>query len=910
MNYRETLNLPKTAFPMRADLAQREPARVAWWTEKDVYARMVAGNAAGEAYHFHDGPPYANGHIHHGHILNKVLKDLVLKYKNLGGFHTTFVPGWDCHGLPIEIAAEKELGKGKARALGALELRKACRDYADKFVDIQRKEFMRLGVLGDWFRPYLTTQKHYEATIVRELGKMYGAGSVYRGKKPVQWCSACKTALAEAEVEYEDHTSPSIWVKFELRSLAKGDDPLSQKEYVVIWTTTPWTLPANLGVAFNPGFEYSWLRFEDETLIVASELVERFAAETGRAQYTVTRKERGAWFDRKLFRHPFLDRTSLGVLGNHVTLEAGTGCVHTAPGHGVEDAEVGTRYGLPMLTPVDDDGRYTDEFPLMKGRPVFDCNEDVIALLAERGALVHRTTIKHTYPHCWRSKNPIIYRATDQWFVAMDDDRRIRDRVLSAISKVQWIPEWSEQRITGMVKTRPDWCISRQRRWGVPLTFLFCDACHGVVASEAMLEHIATLIESHGSDIWYSWDPRDLVPAGTACGACGGKSFTKEMDIVDVWFESGVSWAAVMTPVIGEDAQIDLYLEGSDQHRGWFQSSLLASVPTRDKSPFKRCLTHGFVVDGQGKKLSKSSGNYTAPEEVLKKSGAEILRLWVCSSDYREDIRISDAIMQTLMEAYRKIRNTLRFLVSNLYDFDPNTDIVPEAERHVLDRHALAVHRRRMAAILEGYETFAFHQIYHQTVNYTNVDLSAFYLDVAKDRLYCEATTGRIRRSAQSTIYEILRDLVLSLSPVLSFTCEEVWEHMPRRAGDPDSVLLSHFEPQRAGDAALEAELQPLLEARAAMLPELEKLRAQKVIGTGLDAAVVLGATPALIGKEALLAELFIVSKVTLGPGEGVLSVSPSPDRKCARCWKHEPEVPETEDGICGRCAAIVGGSL
>ena len=900
MNYRETLNLPKTDFPMRADLAQREPARVAWWTEKDVYARMVAANADGAPYHFHDGPPYANGRLHHGHILNKVLKDIVLKVKSLSGFHTTFVPGWDCHGLPIEIAAEKELGKGKARSLGALELRKACRDYADKFVDIQRKEFMRLGVLGDWFRPYLTTQRHYEATIVRELGKLYGTGSVYRGKKPVQWCAACKTALAEAEVEYEDHTSPSIWVRFELE----------QNTSVVIWTTTPWTLPANLGVAFNPAFEYSWLSYGDETLIVASELVERFAQETGRGGYTVTRKERGAWFERKPLRHPFLDRASLGVLGDHVTLEAGTGCVHTAPGHGADDALVGARYGLPMYAPVDDDGRYTDEFPLMVGRSVFDCNEDVIQLLVDRGALVHRATIKHTYPHCWRSKNPIIFRATDQWFVAMDDDKRVRERVLDAIAKVQWIPEWSEQRITGMVRTRPDWCISRQRRWGVPLTFLFCDGCGGVVASEAMLMHVADLVEEHGSDVWYTREARDLVPAGTACGACGGTSFTKEMDIVDVWFESGVSWAAVMTPEIGVDGQVDLYLEGSDQHRGWFQSSLLGAVPTRDRSPFKRCLTHGFVVDGQGKKLSKSLGNYIPPEEMLKEHGAEILRLWVCSSDYREDIRISKEILKTLSEAYRKIRNTLRFLVSNLYDFDPNTDVVPEPSRHVLDRHALAVHRRRMAAIVEGYETFAFHQIYHQAVNYTNVDLSAFYMDVAKDRLYCEAAAGPIRRSAQSTLYEILRDLVISLSPVLSFTCEEMWEHMPRRAGDPDSVFLAHLDAvaPASDDPALEAALQPLLDARAAMLPELEKLRAEKAIGTGLDAAVVLGATPALAGKETLLQEVFIVSQVTLAPGQGVLSVGASPHKKCARCWKHEPEIGD-DGGICDRCRGVLGAA-
>ncbi len=785
MDYKDTLNLPQTDFPMKANLSVREPEILKRWDEMGLYQQMREKSKGRRRYILHDGPPYANGHIHLGTALNKILKDMIIKSRQMSGMDAVYVPGWDCHGLPIEHQVDKELGK-KKESMSLNEIRLHCRRYAEHFIDIQRNEFKRLGVLGEWGNPYLTMSKRYEATIARELGRFFQKGSIIRSKKPIYWCTSCMTALAEAEVEHHDHKSPSIYVKFPLtpESRAKFPELSGKQVYVLIWTTTPWTLPANLAIALHPDFTYVAAEVNGEVWILAQGLLENVMGILGVENYRVIHTFEAGELNGLKARHPFADRDSLIILAAHVTLEAGTGAVHTAPGHGREDYDAALEYGLDVYSPVDDTGRFTKEVPFFAGQFVFDANKSVIAKLKENGKLLLETEIVHSYPHCWRCKNPVIFRATPQWFISMDKTG-LRTKALEWIDRVHWIPNWGRERIYNMVANRPDWCISRQRSWGVPITVFRCPQCGTYISSSEVFDHVVALFEKEGADAWFSHPVKDLLPEGFVCPECGGGQFEKEMDILDVWFDSGVSFAAVLERRPELNMPADMYLEGSDQHRGWFHSSLLAAVGTRDTAPYKTVLTHGFVVDGQGYKMSKSLGNVIAPEEIIRQYGAEILRLWVSAEDYRDDIRISKDILKRLSEAYRRIRNTCRFLLGNLFDFNPETDLVPHGQMDELDRFALCQLRDLIHKVRQGYDRFEFHRAYHALHNYCVVDLSSFYLDILKDRLYTSAAASATRRSAQTVIYTVLKTVVQLMAPILSFTAEEVWLRMPHTTSRP-----------------------------------------------------------------------------------------------------------------------------
>ncbi|HEX9920317.1 MAG TPA: isoleucine--tRNA ligase, partial [Candidatus Methylomirabilis sp.] len=705
MDYKATLHLPQTSFPMKANLVEREPAILRFWEEMGLYERLREQRKDKPRWVLHDGPPYANGHIHIGHALNKILKDFVVKSKSMAGYNAAFIPGWDCHGLPIEHQVEKELGKRKDE-MSLAERRRHCREYAEKFVEIQRAEFRRLGVLGDWDRPYRTMDFPYEATIVSQLGKFVGGGSLYKGLKPVHWCSSCQTALAEAEVEYEDHASLSIFVKFPLHSDPSGILPClaQQKVSVVIWTTTPWTLPANLAVAFHPQSDYLAVKVAGEVFILASALLPQLKGKLGWRDPQVLGSFKGKIMEGMKCRHPFLNQESLCILADYVTLDQGTGAVHTAPGHGAEDYESGIRYGLPIYNPVDDRGHFLPEIKFFGGMEVWEANAAIITKLKEEGMLLGTETLTHAYPHCWRCRSPIIFRATEQWFLSMERNG-LRQRALQQIREVKWIPPWGEERIYNMIANRPDWCISRQRVWGIPITVFYCKSCGATVAEQPLFDHVASLMADQGSDIWFSWEAEDLLPPGYLCPQCRGAAFEKEMDILDVWFDSGVSQAVVLRTRADQGWPADMYLEGSDQHRGWFHSSLLAAVGTDDLAPYRSVLTHGFVMDGEGRKMSKSLGNVVSPQEVIDQFGAEILRLWVAAEDYRDDVRISGEILKQLSEGYRKIRNTFRYLLGNLYDFDPQKDCVAYQDLLEIDRFTLHQLQRLIQRIRRAYES-------------------------------------------------------------------------------------------------------------------------------------------------------------------------------------------------------------
>jgi isoleucyl-tRNA synthetase len=922
MEYKDTLNLPLTNFPMKGNLPQREPEMLKKWAQDDLYTKVEEVGKGRPQYILHDGPPYANGHIHIGHALNKILKDIVLKSKRMSGFDAPYVPGWDCHGLPIELQVEKNLGS-KKHEISKLEMRKLCREYAAKFVAIQREEFERLGVLGEWDNPYLTMKESYEGTIARELARFAENGGLYKGKKPVHWCSSCGTALAEAEVEYADHKSPSVFVKFALKEeVAAVPELAGKKASVVIWTTTPWTLPANLAIALHPELEYVALDVNGDILIVADGLKESFLKEIG-AEGKVIAKFPSTVLERKLARHPFYDRDSVILLGEHVTLEAGTGAVHTAPGHGQEDYELGLREGLDIYNPVDNRGRFYDNIEFFAGQFVFDANKAVIEKLTEVGALLASKEITHSYPHCWRCKKPIIFRATEQWFISMDKNY-LRSKALHEINNVNWIPKWGRERIYGMIENRPDWCVSRQRSWGVPITAFYCKSCGEVLADGAIMHHVADLFAEHSSDIWYDWDAARFLPEGTACKACGKTEFDKETDILDVWFDSGVSFAAVCELRDNLRAPADMYLEGSDQHRGWFHSSLLASVGTRGHAPYKNVLTHGFVVDGSGRKMSKSVGNVVAPEDVIKKFGGDVLRLWVAAQDYRDDLRISQEILTRLSEAYRRIRNTCRYILGNIHDFDPATDSVPLADMPEIDRWAMHQLELLKEKVLTSYNECEFHILYHAVNGFCTVEMSAFYLDILKDRVYTSKTSSAARRSAQTVMYTILDSLVRMVAPVLSFTADEVWAELPGKR--EASVHLAEFPAlnPEAKNELLAQRWEKIMTVRSEVSKALELARVKKVIGHSLDAAVAIKASGEigdLLGEfYAELAQIFIVSKADLTEElsgevyksetvEGVeIAVSAAPGEKCERCWTYDEEIGKDEDhpSLCPKCVAAV----
>jgi isoleucyl-tRNA synthetase len=948
MDYKPTLNLPKTDFPMKANLNQKEPQLLALWDQRRLYDRLREQNRARPRYILHDGPPYANGRIHIGHALNKILKDFVVKSKAMEGFSTPYVPGWDCHGLPIEHQVMKDLGP-KKQGMSQTEIRKLCREYADKFMSIQREEFKRLGVLGDWDHPYMTMSPDYEAAIVHEFGKVVATGSVYRAKKPVLWCPNDETALAEAEVEYEDHSSPSIYVKFPVVN-PEGRFRIESAHgtSVVIWTTTPWTLVANRAISVHPRFIYRLVRTPAGELIIAQDLIEPCMKAFGYAagDYTITEE---AFAGRELAegrpvlcRHPWLDLTVPVISGEHVTKDAGTGCVHTAPGHGQEDYEVGQRYGLEVYAPVDARGRFTQEAGVFAGQKVFEANKAIIALLNDHGMLLKQETISHSYPHCWRCKKPVIFRATEQWFISMET-KDLRRSALKAIDDdVTWIPKWGRDRIYGMIENRPDWCISRQRAWGVPIVAFKCLDCGNLLYRDApekhadLVHHVADRMEREGgSDIWFSKSADELLPEGTSCQTCKGTRFAKENDILDVWFESGVSHAAVVKkrPELfrPEDPRADLYLEGSDQHRGWFHSALLTALLTDGRPPYKAVLTHGFVVDGAGKKMSKSAGNVVAPQGVIENHGAEILRLWIAATDFREDIRISREILSHLVEAYRKIRNTCRFLLGNLYDFDPDRAAIPDESLFEMDRWALSRLQGLVRRVRQGYTQFEFHAVFHALNNFCAVDLSAIYLDMLKDRLYSDPPGSGSRRAAQRVLLETLGTLTRLMAPILSFTAEEIWSAVPRESRNEDSVHLALLPEVReaAVDKALEERWEKLLTVREEVAKALEAKRNEKTIGASQDAFVRLWASGALqdflMKHKAQLAAVFIVSRVELMPFEsgkrtdmdfvsGILpsfavTVTRSDDPKCGRCWYYRSDVgkdPRHPD-LCSRCAQAVG---
>jgi isoleucyl-tRNA synthetase len=955
LDLKSTLNLPRTDFPMKANLPKNEPKMLERWNEMRLYDRIREAHKGQPIYVLHDGPPYANGPIHLGTALNKTLKDFVVKSRSMSGFDAPYVPGWDCHGLPIEKKVDDQLGRKKFD-LDPLAVRQECRKYATKYLNLQREQFIRLGGLGRWERPYSTMDPQYESVVLETFYKCYEEGLVYKGLKSVYWCIIDKTALAEAEVEYEEHTSPSIWVRYALTSdPAKIDTSLAGKKVAtIIWTTTPWTLPASMAVTFAPDAEYVALDAGEWTYIVAKALAQQTIEKCNLGQAKEIASFPGARLEYATFTHPFLDRQIFGVLGDYVTLDTGTGAVHTAPAHGADDFNTGVKYGLDLHCNVDDAGILRDGLPEYQGQQVFKANPLIVDLLKSRGVLLGLEKIEHSYPHCWRCHNPIIFRATEQWFISMEGKLpgggTLRTRSLDEIRKVKWDPSWGEERIMNMVAGRPDWCISRQRVWGVPIAMFQCEGCNDFLNDPAVNRSVVDLFAREGADAWYRDSAQKILPSGTKCPKCASTTFRKEMDIVDVWFESGSSQEAVLGHEPGLPWPADLYLEGGDQHRGWFQSSLLCAVAAKGGAPYRSAATAGWVLDPQGRAQSKSLGNVVDPVEIADKLGAEIVRLWVASVDFREDVMSSDELMQRIADGYRKIRNTFRYILGNLATrdfevirddqapptintidstFDPDHDAVPFAEMHPLDQYILLQAAEVTKDVRSHYDSFTFHRLYHRLKDFCIVDLSAIYFDVLKDRLYTSAPKSLARRSAQTALWRLGEALVRLLAPVMSFTADEVWAFLPATSGRLESVHLELFPapedltgelPPGFDVATMEHDWSVLLSVRDEALKALEAARAEKRIGSSLEAQLRLAASegvyPVLERYRDQLRYLFIVSDVILeqaaasnGDTGLAITINQAPGRKCERCWNYSTHVGEdsTYPTVCERCSAVLG---
>jgi isoleucyl-tRNA synthetase len=937
LDLKSTLNLPKTDFPMKANLPQNEPKMLARWEELRLYDRIRQARKGAPIWVLHDGPPYSNGPIHLGHALNKCLKDFIVKSKTMMGYDSPYVPGWDCHGLPIEIKVDESLG-GKKLQMAPIQVRQACRRYAEKYLNLQRDQFKRIGVFGRFDRPYSTMTPEYESVVLQTLYAFFEKDAVYKGLRPVYWCIHDKTALAEAEVEYESHTSPSIWVRYRMQSdprtvnheLASHRMWDGKPVYAIIWTTTPWTLPASLAIAFHPEEEYVAVQAADGLYIVAEKLAKITEEKCGLRDAKVVGRFPGGALEHTYFYHPFLpwpERKVLGVLADYVTMDQGTGAVHTAPSHGADDFYTGQRYKLDPTCDVDEAGIMRRGLPEYDGKTVFQANPAIIQLLRDRGVLMHEERLEHSYPHCWRCHRPVIFRATEQWFISMDakvdDHRSLREASLDEIKKVKWDPEWGEERISNMIATRPDWCISRQRVWGVPIAVFFCGDCGQVLKSKQVNHAVLELVAREGVDAWYTKDAPAILPPGTKC-ACGGSNFRKEMDIIDVWFESGSSHFAVLGREEGLPWPSDLYLEGGDQYRGWFHSSLLCAVGARAQAPYRMVATNGWTLDPEGRAMSKSLGNVVDPVDIADRMGAEIVRLWVASVDFREDVTCSEELMRRIADNYRKIRNTFRFILQNLYDFDPGRDAVAFGEMQSLDQFMLLATADLDAEVREWYTGFLFHKVYQRVLNFCVVDLSAVYFDVLKDRLYTWAPESRGRRSAQTAIWRIGEALVRLLAPMMSFTADEIWRYMPHAEGRPESVHLVELlsGPEITGSISPEEGLdlvrsdwETLLGVRSEVLKALEEARNSKLIGGSLEAQVSISAPQALLPvlerRRADLRYLFIVSGVELqaapgGDGAAALgvTVTKAPGQKCERCWNYSLHVGENLEypTVCERC--------
>ena len=931
MDYKKTLNLPSTKFAMRANLPQKEPLQLKEWEEKKIYEKLREQSKDNPSFILHDGPPYANGHLHMGHAINKILKDIIVRSKQMTGFNAPYIPGWDCHGLPIEHNVDKKLGK-KKREMTSVQVRQECRSYAAKFVKIQSDEFKRFGVAGEWDKPYLTMNYPYEARIAKECGEFALAGDMFLGKKPIYWCCNCQTALAEAEIEYHDHTSPSIYVKFPVKDdlsdvIGEVDDDI----FVVIWTTTPWTIPANLGICLHPDFIYNAVKTDNQgVLILAKDMTRQVMKEFGIENYSVLKEFSSKGLENRKCKHPIYDRDSLIILGNHVTLEAGTGCVHTAPGHGADDHIVGKQYGLEPYSPVGNNGVFTKDVELFGGQYIFKANANINEKLDELNLLLKNENLSHSYPHCWRCKKPVIFRATPQWFISMDK-LELRQKTLKEINNVHWIPSWGKERIYSMIENRPDWCLSRQRSWGVPIPVFHCKECSKVYVTRESVDKIHELFTEHSSDIWFEKDAQFLMPENAECAECGSTDFDKDNNILDVWFDSGVSHAAVLEERENLSRPADMYLEGSDQHRGWFHSSLLTAVGRTGKAPYKAVLTHGFVVDEKGHKMSKSVGNVVAPESIIKQYGADVLRLWVASADYTGDVSISNNIIKQLSDAYRRIRNTCRFMLGNFSDFDITKDMRPVQGMSELDRFILHRLHYVVKRCLDSYDKYEFHTIYHTLHNFCTVDLSAFYLDIIKDRLYTSPADDPLRRDAQSVMYVILNSIIKIMAPILPFTADEIYQHMPQGEDKKESI---HLEPMVELDEQwqnddLAAIWENIRGLRAEVTKALEEARKDKLIGHPLDASLEIKLPDTDLKEQVAsltqnLNDIFIVSQAkivdtiddTAYQGQEIeglaIQVSKAAGEKCERCWRFDETIgnDNAHPAACERCVQALNKIL